>query len=106
MSIGEVLAAARHEAGMTVSDVSDRTRITRTIITAIEGDDYAGCGGDFYARGHIRSIAKAVGADPGPLIRQYDGARQQATVGPGPQLEQAFAGQFAEQPPAAVGHVA
>jgi hypothetical protein len=89
-----------------VSDVSDRTRITRTIITAIEGDDYAGCGGDFYARGHIRSIAKAVGADPGPLIREYDGARQQATVGPGPHQEQAFAGQFAEPPPAAVGHVA
>jgi len=96
VSIGEVLAAARLDVGMTVSDVSDRTRITRTIITAIEGDDYAGCGGDFYARGHIRSIAKAVGTDPEPLIREYDGAQQ----------EHAAVGQFAEQQQAAVGHLA
>jgi transcriptional regulator with XRE-family HTH domain len=96
MSIGEVLAAARLDAGLTVSDVSDRTRITRTIITAIEGDDYVGCGGDFYARGHIRSIAKAVGTDPEPLIREYNGAQQ----------EQGAAGQFPEQEQAAVGHVA
>jgi cytoskeletal protein RodZ len=74
VSIGEVLAAARAEAGLTVTDVSDRTRITRTVITAIEGDDYESCGGDFYARGHIRSIAKAVGTDPEPLIREYDDA--------------------------------
>ena len=80
---------------MTVSDVSDRTRITRTIITAIEGDDYAGCGGDFYARGHIRSIAKAVGADPVPLIREYDGAasRADAERAAAAEVEQMFASQ-------------
>jgi hypothetical protein len=58
-----------------VTDVSHRTRIRETLITAIEGDDYTECGGDFYARGHIRSIAKVVGADPEPLIREYDSAR-------------------------------
>jgi len=75
VSIGEVLAGARRQAGLTVSQVSHRTRIRETIITAIEGDDYAPCGGDFYARGHIRSIARAVGTDPEPLIREYDSAR-------------------------------
>jgi hypothetical protein len=30
------------------------------------------CGGDFYVRGHIRSIAQAVGTDPEPLIEEYD----------------------------------
>ena len=75
VSIGDVLAGARRQAGLTVSHVSDRTRIRETIITAIEGNDYAACGGDFYARGHIRSIARAVGADPEPLIREYDSAR-------------------------------
>jgi transcriptional regulator with XRE-family HTH domain len=84
VSIGEVLAAARLEAGLTVTDISQRTRITRTVITAIEGDDYAACGGDFYARGHIRSIAKAVGADPEPLIREYDSAH------PRPQLAEEY----------------
>jgi hypothetical protein len=41
------------------------TRVTEPIIRGIELDDYAACGGDFYARGHIRAIARAVGRIPG-----------------------------------------
>jgi transcriptional regulator with XRE-family HTH domain len=78
MSIGEALAEARRQAGLTVTQVSERTRIREAIIGDIERDDYAACGGDFYARGHIRSIARAVGADPVPLVAQYD----EATEGP------------------------
>ena len=72
MRVGESLAAARRQAGLTVAQVSQQTRIRETIIRGIEDDDYSACGGDFYARGHIRSIAKAVGADDGPLIEEYD----------------------------------
>jgi transcriptional regulator with XRE-family HTH domain len=70
--IGETLAQARHQAGLTVAEVSQQTRIRETLIRKIEDDDYAELGGDFYARGHIRAIAKAVGADPEPLIQEYD----------------------------------
>jgi cytoskeletal protein RodZ len=59
-----------------VTEVSQRTRIRETIIFGIEHDDYSACGGDFYARGHIRAIAQAVGADPGPLIGDYDAAHR------------------------------
>jgi Helix-turn-helix domain len=72
MTIGETLAKARRDAGLTVTQVSERTRIRETIIRGIEQDDYAACGGDFYARGHIRSIARVVRADPVPLIAEYD----------------------------------
>ena len=72
MSIGATLAAARRRAGLTVSEVSQRTRVTEPIIRGIEQDDYAACGGDFYARGHIRAIARAVGEDPLPLIDEFD----------------------------------
>ncbi len=72
MSIGDTLAEARRQAGLTVTQVSQRTCIRETIIRGIERGDYSACGGDFYARGHIRSIARAVGADPDPLIREYD----------------------------------
>lgn len=74
MSIGETLAKARREAGLTVDQVSERTRIRAAVVRAIEHDDFAPCGGDFYARGHIRSIARVVGADPEPLIEEYDAA--------------------------------
>ncbi len=74
MSIGEVLAEARRRADLTVGQVSQQTRIRESIIRGIEDDDYSASGGDFYARGQIRSIAKVVGTDPGPLIREYDTA--------------------------------
>ena len=72
MSIGDTLADARRRAGLTVGQVSQQTRIRESIIRDIEQGDYTACGGDFYARGHIRSIAGAVGTDPGPLISEYD----------------------------------
>ena len=72
MDIGPALAEARSKAGMTVEEVSERTRIRRQLISDIERDDYSACGGDFYTRGHIRAIARAVGTDPVPLIEEYD----------------------------------
>ncbi len=76
MSIGQVLIAARQRVGLTVREVSEDTRIRESIIRSIERDDFAGCGGDFYARGHIRAIARAVGADPRPLTEEYDTAQR------------------------------
>jgi transcriptional regulator with XRE-family HTH domain len=72
VSIGNSLADARRQAGLTISDVSQQTRIRESIIRGIEQDDFSACGGDFYARGHIRSIAGVVGTDPAPLISEYD----------------------------------
>ncbi|MDN3353560.1 helix-turn-helix domain-containing protein [Actinomadura sp. DC4] len=74
VTIGGTLAKARKEAGLTVTQVSGRTRIRETVIKAIERDDYSLCGGNFYARGHIRSIARVAGIDPEPLIGEYDDA--------------------------------
>ncbi len=76
MSIGEALAAARQRAGLTLSEVSAATRIRESIVRGIEHDDFAGCGGDFYARGHIRAMARVAGIDPRPLIEEYDAARR------------------------------
>jgi cytoskeletal protein RodZ len=72
VSIGATLASARRRSGLTVSEVSHSTRVTEPIIRGIEQDDYAACGGDFYARGHIRAIARAVGEDPSALIDEFD----------------------------------
>jgi cytoskeletal protein RodZ len=76
VSIGETLEQARHHAGLSVAQVSEQTRIRPPIIRSIEADDYEACGGDFYARGDIRSIAEVVGADPEPLIQEYDQAHR------------------------------
>ncbi|MEV0176995.1 RodZ domain-containing protein [Streptomyces sp. NPDC050803] len=72
LSVGRALQQARIAAGLTVDDVSNATRVRIAIVHAIEADDFAPCGGDVYARGHIRTLAKAVGLDPAPLLAQYD----------------------------------
>ncbi|ATL30897.1 hypothetical protein KY5_5879 [Streptomyces formicae] len=71
-SIGQVLQQARVAAGLTVDEVSSSTRVRIPIVHAIEQDDFSRCGGDVYARGHIRTLARAAGVDPAPLLAQYD----------------------------------
>ncbi|MEU9193633.1 RodZ domain-containing protein [Streptomyces hundungensis] len=71
-SIGRVLQQARIAAGLTVDEVSSTTRVRIPIVHAIEQDDFSRCGGDVYARGHVRIFAQAVGLDPAPLVEQYD----------------------------------
>ncbi|MFJ6509742.1 helix-turn-helix domain-containing protein [Streptomyces sp. NPDC091406] len=71
-SIGRALQQARIAAGLTVEEVSSSTRVRIPIVHAIEQDDFSRCGGDVYARGHIRTFARAVGLDPEPLVEEYD----------------------------------
>jgi len=77
VSIGQALSSARLDAGLSIDDISAKTRLRATVIRAIEADDFSLCGGDFYARGHIRTLAGLVGLDPVPLLAEYD-----ATIGP------------------------
>ena len=70
--LGAALAEARGLRGLSVEDVAASTRIRATLIRAIEADDFAGCGGAVYARGHLRAIAQVVGADPKPLVAEFD----------------------------------
>ena len=61
--IGPELAAARRRLGLSVDQVAERTRIRPHVIEAIEIDDFSPCGGDFYARGHLRTLARVLGVD-------------------------------------------
>lgn len=78
MSVGQTLAEAREQRGLSVEDVSEATRIRGGLIRAIERDDFGPCGGDVYARGHIRSISRVLGIDPTPLVTEYDTAHEPA----------------------------
>ncbi|RZU35146.1 uncharacterized protein DUF4115 [Streptomyces sp. BK022] len=71
-SVGTALRQARVAAGLSAEDVSNATRVRLAMVHAIEEDDFSSCGGDVYARGHIRNLAKAVRLDPAPLIARFD----------------------------------
>jgi cytoskeleton protein RodZ len=72
VSIGSELTAARVRADMSIEQLSAATRIRTGLLVAMEADDFSRCGGNFYARGHIRAIARVVKADPAPLIASFD----------------------------------
>lgn len=80
--IGPELTAARDRLRLTIDQLSERTRIRPHVIEAIEVDDFAPCGGDFYARGHLRTLARVLGIDAGPLVASYDETYADAPVDP------------------------
>lgn len=79
MGIGAELAQARNAAGLTHAELAERTRIRAAIIQAIERDDFSRCGGDVFARGHVKALAIALNLDPNPLLTAL-GAAQSATT--------------------------
>lgn len=70
--IGRDLVEARHHLGLSVDELADRTRIRPYVIESLEADDFSPCGGDFYARGHLRMLARVLGIDAEALVTTYD----------------------------------
>ena len=70
--IGPLIAAARNRARLSIDTLSERTRIRPHVLECIEVDDFAACGGDFYARGHLRTLARVFGLDAQQLLDLYD----------------------------------
>ena len=80
--VGPQLTAARERLRLSIDQLADRTRIRPHVIEAIEIDDFAPCGGDFYARGHLRTLARVLGVDVAPLLATYDEKYADAPIDP------------------------
>lgn len=72
MSLGAMISKARRDAGLSIDDLSDSTNIRGALLREMESDEFTNCGGETYARGHIRNIAKILGVDPQPLLDAYE----------------------------------
>jgi cytoskeleton protein RodZ len=70
--IGPAIVEARKVLGISVDDLAARTRIRPHVIEAIEVDDFGPCAGDFYARGHLRALARVLGIDDEPLLQRFE----------------------------------
>ena len=90
--IGPQFAGARRRLGLTVDELAERTRIRPHVIEAIEVDDFSACGGDFYARGHLRTLARVLGVDVAPLLETYDERYADAPIDPRRVFEAELAG--------------
>ncbi len=63
MSLGALIAKSRTDARLTVEELSKLTNIPATLLRDMENNNFAKCGGETYARGHLRNIAAKVGVD-------------------------------------------
>lgn len=71
-SPGAVLASARVRAGLSLSDVAERSRVGLHALEAIEADDWDALPALVYARGFMRLYAREVGVDPDAVVARMD----------------------------------
>ena len=72
MSLGSLIAKARKDAGLSLEDLAAKTNIRISVLSEIEKNNFSHCGGETYARGHVRNIAAVVKADQKEFIRLYE----------------------------------
>ncbi|MEZ4472535.1 MAG: helix-turn-helix domain-containing protein [bacterium] len=71
-SPGALLASARVRAGLSLVDVSERSRISVANLAALESDDWDALPAMVYTRGFMRLFAREVGLDPEAVIARLD----------------------------------
>ena len=77
MSLGSLITQARKSAGLSIEDLSAATNIRSSLLREMESDSFGNCGGETYARGHIRNIATKLGVDPLIFIAAFEEEQMQ-----------------------------
>ena len=77
MSLGSLITQARKSAGLSIEDLSASTNIRGSLLREMESDLFSNCGGETYARGHIRNIATKLGVDPLIFIAAFEEEQMQ-----------------------------
>ena len=63
MSLGALITKTRTSARLSIEDLSKLTNIPVTLLRDMEADNFHKCGGETYARGHLRNIAAKLQVD-------------------------------------------
>jgi cytoskeleton protein RodZ len=72
MTLGEVIRQAREDAGLSIDELAQIVVLRSRLIEAMENDEFAQCGGDAYARGHLKNIARATNSSAQEFIALYN----------------------------------
>lgn len=72
MTLGDALRAARERAGLGTDELAQLINLRPRVIAKMEENDFAPCGGDTYARLHLRNIARVTGVAENEFISLFD----------------------------------
>ena len=95
MEVGAQLRRAREQRDLSLSDLSQITKIRVALLTALENNDTSTISGDLYTRGFLRAYAAAVGLNPDEIVREYLAQQvetQLGSTGGARQAEEGWAG--------------
>ncbi len=77
MSLGSMISKARKDAGLSIDDLSAATNIRGTLLRDMEANNFSQCGGETYARGHLRNIAIKLKVDPQIFLTAFEDEQMQ-----------------------------
>ena len=77
MSLGSMITKARKDAGLSIDDLSAATNIRGTLLRDMEANNFSQCGGETYARGHLRNIAIKLKVDPQIFLTAFEDEQMQ-----------------------------
>ena len=77
MSLGSMISRARKDAGLSIDDLSAATNIRGTLLRDMEANNFSQCGGETYARGHLRNIAIKLKVDPQIFLTAFEDEQMQ-----------------------------
>jgi cytoskeletal protein RodZ len=72
MSLGSMISKARKDAGLSIDDLSAATNIRGTLLREMEANNFSQCGGETYARGHLRNIAIKLNVDQQIFLTAFE----------------------------------
>lgn len=72
MSLGSMITKARKDAGLSIDDLSAATNIRVPLLRQMESDNFSQCGGETYARGHLRNIATKLNVDEQMFLTAFE----------------------------------
>lgn len=70
-SLGFRLKGAREASGVTLRDIAAKTKISVSVLEALERDDFSRLPGGIFSRAFVRSYAIAVGLDPDKTVQEF-----------------------------------
>jgi transcriptional regulator with XRE-family HTH domain len=73
-TLGTWLRRERERRGVTLSQVSDQTKLSVTILAGLETDDLSRWPGGIFRRAYSRAYATAIGLDPDLIVRRVEEA--------------------------------
>jgi cytoskeleton protein RodZ len=71
-SVGSRIKHSRQLMRLSIASLASQSGIPAEVIAAIEADNFAVCGEEFYVRGQIQTLARLTGTDADPLLAIFE----------------------------------